>query len=205
MYVLHLTVGSEYLIDMSVVFGIDWVQVPVDHDFPRPDCFVQRAVRLGEFRPEVVVQRMQCLEWKLDHFSLYSARDPFHVTVFLGSVFAILRLQHICTRSISNPDAMCAKTYACSLRTTSGGASNKHSWGSQYCHYSRTRNSVVYRRMTWSTRHICYAYYVSAETPTDDVHAAHLTSGHFRCCNNIWSSSVCIVDLVATLVGWFHV
>lgn len=62
MYVLHLMVGSEYLIDMSVVFGIDWVQVPVDHDFPRPDCFVQRTVRLGEFRPEVVVQRTQCLE-----------------------------------------------------------------------------------------------------------------------------------------------
>lgn len=62
MYVLHLMVGSEYLIYMSVVFDIDWVQNPVDHDFPRPDCFVQRAVRLGEFRPEVVVQRTERLE-----------------------------------------------------------------------------------------------------------------------------------------------
>ena len=52
--------------------------------------------------------------------------------------------------------------------------------------------------MTWSMRHICCAY-VSAETPTDDVHAAHLTSEHFRCCNSIWSSSVCNVGLDAVL------
>lgn len=35
------------------------------------------------------------------------------------------------------------KTYACSLRTTSGGASNKHSWRNQYCHYLKISNSRI--------------------------------------------------------------
>lgn len=63
MPVLHLMVGSGYLIGAFAAFGTDWVQIleSRDHDFHRPDHFVQRAVRVDEFLPELVVQRMQCL------------------------------------------------------------------------------------------------------------------------------------------------
>ena len=62
MSALHLMVGSGYLTGVSVVFGIDWVQIPEGYGFSRPDYFVQRAVRVDGSRPELVVQRTQCLE-----------------------------------------------------------------------------------------------------------------------------------------------
>lgn len=62
MSVLHLKVGSGYLISVSVVFGTDSVQILEDHDFSRPDYLVPRVARVDEFRPGLVVQRLQCLE-----------------------------------------------------------------------------------------------------------------------------------------------
>ena len=61
MSALHLTVGSGYLISVSVVIRTDSVQILEDHDFSRPDYLVPRVARV-EFHPGLVVQRPQCLE-----------------------------------------------------------------------------------------------------------------------------------------------
>lgn len=58
----------------------------------------------------------------------------------------------------SNPKVMCAATYACPLRTPSGGASNRHSGAPVSTIISRKGNSTTHPSMTWNMRHIYYAY-----------------------------------------------